>query len=89
MKPGCCRRVCTVTSPEPVENSRRGGARVQFVYVAAELEAADGRVAPLSSPELLTWLQGFPKRELPQLRGRWPFGKDGFAIVRDAWVFEL
>jgi len=78
-----------VTSPELLENGRRGGGRVQFVYVAAELEAADGRVAPLASPELLTWLQGFPKRELPQLRGRWPFGKDGFATVRDAWVFEL
>lgn len=78
-----------VTDPAIVENAQKGGGKIQFVYVAAELEAADGTVAPLAAPALLAWLERFPKRELSHLRGRWPFGKDGFAIVRDAWVFEL
>ncbi len=78
-----------VTDPALVESAQRGGGKVQFVYVAAELEDSQGRVAPLASPELLAWLQRYPKQELSHLRGRWPFGKDGFAIIRDVWMFEL
>ncbi len=78
-----------VTDPALVENAWKGGAKIQFVYVAAELEDRHGNRAPLASPELLTWLERFPKRELPELQGRWPFGDDGYLSVRDAWAFEL
>ena len=78
-----------VTDPALIENARRGGARIQFVYVAVELEDARGNRAPMAAPDLLDWLERFPKRELPELHGRWPFGEDGHLIVRQAWAFEL
>jgi hypothetical protein len=78
-----------VVEIEKIEHARNGGARVQFVYVEAILEASDGSRVPMTAPNLLQWLRSCPARDLPALRGRWPIGADGWVEIVDAWVFEL